>query len=250
MAPPDLPTHPKWRGLDVDLDGRQQLACALRILARSGCNLDVTGHITVVADESGELWSSPWGLWWEEVRASDILRLDPEGVVIDGPHDVTPAVFLHTELHRRDPNAAVAIHNHPHYGILLGAMGVRPEITEQQGSLLHGQIGLDQKYDGAVLDTSAGERFAASLGGRTAVLLRNHGAMITAPDLPLATYKAVAFERVCRITYELLAAGITPTELDPVQQAQLQDGLVAYSTPVFWDGAVRQLLAAEPDVLL
>lgn len=243
-------TRPRWRGLDVELTPQQELACALRILARRGCNLDVAGHITVVAaDGSGDLWCSPWGLWWEEVTASDVLRLDADGNVLEGRYDVTPAVALHTALHRARHDAVVAVHNHPHYGILLGTMEIEPVVTEQQGSLLHGEIGLDVAYDGAVLDGPAGDRFVAGLGGRSAVLLRQHGAMVLGPDLPVATYKAVSFERTCRLTYETLAVGREPVPLDDAQQLALKSGLTTYSATVFWEGAVRQLLAAEPEVL-
>ncbi len=65
------------------------------------------------------MWCNPWGLWWEEVRASDILRLDADGEIVDGQWDVTPAVFLHTELHRARADARVIVHNHPYYATLL-----------------------------------------------------------------------------------------------------------------------------------
>ena len=46
------------------------------------------------------MWCNPWGVWPEEVRASQVIRLDAAGDVVEGDWDVTPAVFLHTELHR------------------------------------------------------------------------------------------------------------------------------------------------------
>ena len=73
----------------------------------------MTGHITSRVGD--ELLVNPWGLWWAEVSASDMLTIDAAGAVTSGEWDVTPAVHIHTELHRRRPDAAVVVHNHPPY---------------------------------------------------------------------------------------------------------------------------------------
>ena len=52
----------KRQGLGVELTEKQKLACALRILARAGCSLDVSGHITIVQDQSGAMLCNPYGL--------------------------------------------------------------------------------------------------------------------------------------------------------------------------------------------
>jgi ribulose-5-phosphate 4-epimerase/fuculose-1-phosphate aldolase len=94
-------------GIGHDLTVQQELACALRILAREGWRENLSGHITVATDDGGML-CNPWGIWWEEARASDILQLDADGAIVAGPWDVTPAVFLHTELHRARADAAAS----------------------------------------------------------------------------------------------------------------------------------------------
>src|SRR3954454_2524250 len=67
----------------------QQLACALRILAAEGWEENLSGHITVACDD-GSLLVNPWGMWWQEVRASDIMHIDKDGALSDGRWDVTP----------------------------------------------------------------------------------------------------------------------------------------------------------------
>jgi ribulose-5-phosphate 4-epimerase/fuculose-1-phosphate aldolase len=132
----------RWRGLDIELTPQQELACAFRIIAQAGANLDMTGHITSVADD-GNMWCNPWGLWWEEVRASDIIKVDKDGNQLDGRWGLNPAIFIHTEVHqRRGALGRVAVHNHPHYGILLGTMGVVPVVVDQQSCAVAGEIGL------------------------------------------------------------------------------------------------------------
>src|SRR5262249_11795437 len=59
-------------GIGRELTVPQQLACALRILAHEGWRENLSGHITWATPDGG-MWCNPWGLWWDEVRASDIL---------------------------------------------------------------------------------------------------------------------------------------------------------------------------------
>jgi ribulose-5-phosphate 4-epimerase/fuculose-1-phosphate aldolase len=247
----ELKTRPNWRGLDFVLTPQQELACALRILARAGCNLDVAGHITVVADENdGSMWFNPWGIWWEEVRASDIIKVDKDGTQIMGQWDVTPAIFIHTELHRRRGSLAkIAVHNHPHYGVLLGTMGVTPKITDQQAVIFKDEVGFLNEYEGGVTGEAASIAFADGVGNNSAVLLANHGALVTAPSMAQAVYKTVTFERMCKLNYQALAAGVKPSIVPPNQQDEMKHVVNRYAAPVFWEGAVRQLLASEPEVL-
>src|SRR5947209_5108812 len=86
-APSVLPDVP-------ELTVRQKLSCAFRILSSVGFTENIAGHITVRDDEVGGMWINPWGLWWEEITASDLCRVDDDGVVREGRWDVTPAVHI------------------------------------------------------------------------------------------------------------------------------------------------------------
>src|SRR5262245_56705979 len=112
--------------LGVDLDERQKLACLHRILAGIGFNENMAGHVTMADPASDHLWASPWGMWWDEVRASDLCLVAAGGEVLDGPWDVSPAIFLHTELHKARPDARVVVHNHPYHATLLATLGRLP----------------------------------------------------------------------------------------------------------------------------
>src|SRR5262249_3831817 len=96
-------------GIGHELSTEQELACALRILARGAWRANLDGHISWATSDGG-MWMSPWGIWWDEVKASDIIRLDADGNVVDGKWDVTGAVNIHTELHRTRPDATIIVH--------------------------------------------------------------------------------------------------------------------------------------------
>ncbi len=234
-------------GIGHDLTVRQELACALRILAREGWRENLSGHITVATDDGG-MWCNPWGLWWEEVRASDIARLDADGEIVDGDWDVTPAVFLHTELHRVRADAAVVVHNHPYYATLLSTMGERPRLVHQNSCIFDGELACVDEY-GGIEDANDGKWLAAQVGDASGILLAHHGAIVTAPTIPEACYKATTFERMCRLTYDAITAGREPNEIPADARATLKPMLRQNTPQAYWDGAVRVLLRAEPKVL-
>lgn len=234
-------------GIGRELTVPQQLACALRILAREGWRENLSGHITWATPDGG-MWCNPWGIWWDEVRASDMLRLDAGGEIVAGKWDVTPAVFLHTELHRERADAVIVVHNHPYYATLLAAMGELPRMVHQNSCIFDGELAFVDEY-GGIEDANDGKWLAAQVGDASGILLAHHGAIVTAPAIPEACYKATTFERMCRLTFDTIAAGREPFEIPADAREALKPTLRQNTPQAYWDGAVRLLLAHEPEVL-
>ena len=105
----------KVPAIGVDLSEEQQMAIAFRHLADVGIAENMAGHITWQPDGRSDMYVNPWGLWWQELTASDICVVDDDARVVSGRWDVTPAIHIHTELHRQRPDARVVVHNHPYY---------------------------------------------------------------------------------------------------------------------------------------
>jgi len=94
-----------------------------------------------------------------------------------------------------------------------------------------------------------GQWLADNVGRASGVLLAHHGAIVTASTIEDACYRAATFERMCRFTYDNLAAGRTPVEISPEQRAPLQKLLNEVTGRAYWEGAVRMLIEREPEVL-
>jgi ribulose-5-phosphate 4-epimerase/fuculose-1-phosphate aldolase len=233
----------------VDLDDRQALACAFRILAHSGFSENIAGHITMIKDDTGAMWINPWGLWWDEVSASDLCVVDRDGAVVEGRWDVTPAFHIHTELHRARPDARVVVHNHPYYVTVLAAVGVLPEIVHQTGSMFSGDLSIVEEYTGEVDDAVLGAQLAELIGGCSTVILASHGVIVTGANIREATYRAASIDRMCRLAYDVMILGRAPLPIGAGLMAGMKKSLLERGSDVYWAGAVRALLRSEPDVL-
>jgi len=132
---------------------------------------------------------------------------------------------------------------------LIGNLGVTPEISHQNSCIFDGEVAFVDEYGGAVDNVDSGVRLAELIGKASGIVLANHGAIVTGETIAEACYKAVTFERMCRFTYDALVAQRQLRPVAPAMRALLQEQLRIGCPEVFWHGAVRRLVRAEPDVL-
>lgn len=235
--------------IGVDLSDEQQMAVAFRHLAGIGFAENMAGHITWQPDGRSDMYVNPWGLWWQELTASDICVVDEDARVVRGRWDVTPAIHIHTEIHRHRPDARVVIHNHPYYVSLIAALGTLPELVHQTGALFLDDMYLVEKYDGEIDTPWRAAELAAQIGSANLVILANHGVIATGKDLAAAVYRAVSIERVCRLAYDVMVTGRTPTTMNRGDMVGMQASLIERAADVYWAGAARMTIKADPGVL-
>lgn len=235
--------------IGVELSERQALACAFRILARSGFSEHIAGHITWRRADGASMWVNPWGLWWDEITASDVCAVDFDGRVLEGRWDVTPAIHIHTELHRRRTDAHVVVHNHPYHVSLLAAVGVLPEIVHQTGAMFDGDLRVVDEYTGEVDSPELGADLAEHIGDATVTILANHGVLITGASIAEATFRAACIDRMCRLAYDAMVLGRPTNPIAPGLKKAMKASLLERGADVYWAGAVRLLLKDEREVL-
>src|ERR1700745_361002 len=82
------------------------LAGAFRLFARFGFDEGVAGHITVRDPEhAGWFWGNPCAVHFAQIRASDLIRVNEKGEVIEGEPPVNTAAFaIHSRVHAARPD--------------------------------------------------------------------------------------------------------------------------------------------------
>jgi len=188
-----LRNDPVWQA-------RVDLAAALRWAVRYGLHEGICNHFSLqspVADD--QFLINPQGLHWSEVKASDILVVDKDGKVLDGPHTVEPtAFFIHSRVHIGKPAARCVLHTHMPYATAITVMaGGRLEPASQNAMKFYGRIAYDDVYNGLALDASEGDRMCAELRDRDILFLANHGIIVTGPDVATTFDDLYYLERAC-----------------------------------------------------
>jgi ribulose-5-phosphate 4-epimerase/fuculose-1-phosphate aldolase len=235
--------------IGVELTDEQTMAVAFRHLAEIGFAENMAGHITWQPHGQTDMYVNPWGLWWQELTASDICVVDEDAHVVRGRWDVTPAIHLHTEIHRQRPDARVVIHNHPYYVSLIAALGVLPDLVHQTGALFLDDMYLVEKYDGEIDAPWRAAELAGQIGSANLIILANHGVIATGHDVAAAVYRAVSIERVCRLAYDVMVTGRTASRMNRGDMIGMQASLIERAADVYWAGAARMTIKADRGVL-
>lgn len=211
---------------EAESAARQQLAACYRIFARQGWDEMIYNHITLrVPGEDHAFLINPFGLHYREIRASNLVKIDIDGNVLDGsPYPVNRAGFTqHSVFHRHLADAHCIIHAHTTAGMAVSATkeGLLP--TNFYAAAFHGQVAY-HGFEGITIRPDEGVRLLESLGDKRIIILRNHGTLVMGETLPSAFFRHWALQRACEIQVATGAAGtpsLIPQEVIDVHQRDM-----------------------------
>lgn len=206
-------------------DVRVKLAAAYRLVDYFGWTEQIYGHLTArVPGPEDHFLINPWGLNYDEVTASNLVKIDVDGNVLDGEHPVNFAGFIiHSAIHMtRSEENLVVMHTHTTAGMGVAALkeGLLP--ISMFATVFHNRIGYHD-YEGASLYPDERERIVASLGPHKALILRNHGLLVVGRTVAEAFLRLYRLERACQIQLAAAAAGTLALIPDPVANRSAAD---------------------------
>ncbi len=166
---------------------REDLAAALRMAARQNWQSGICNHFSLAVDANNFL-INPEGLFWSEVRASDLLVVDRQGKVVEGDGVVeASAFFIHYNIHRMVGSARCVLHAHPrHVTAIVCSEGGRLEMSHQDALRFYDRISYDDDFGGAAITEDEGQRIARQLGNQSIMLMAHHGVTVTGPTVARA----------------------------------------------------------------
>src|SRR3989337_236824 len=157
---------------------RVDLAAAYQLAAIYKWTDLIYTHFSARVPGTEDFLINPYGLMFDEITASTLVKIDSNGKILDDPlgMGVNEAGFvIHSCVHKARPEVGCVIHTHTRAGVAVSAMkcGLLP--ISQHAMRVQRQVTYHD-YEGIALDMSERERMAASLGKTSkAMILRNHG---------------------------------------------------------------------------
>jgi ribulose-5-phosphate 4-epimerase/fuculose-1-phosphate aldolase len=224
---------------------RVELAACYRLIAQFRMTDLVYTHISARIPGTEHFLLNPYGLLFEEVTASNLVRIDIEGQIVeDTPYEVNPAGFtIHSAIHRARPDVNCVLHTHTRAGIAVSCLreGLLP--LSQIALQFYGRLAYHD-YEGIALDLDERERLERDLGQHKAMILRNHGLLTAGESVPEAFSLMFYLERACEIQIAALSTGrelvLPPPEVCEKAARQYdRDGVPAGSRE--WRALLRQL---------
>ena len=157
---------------------RVDLAACYRLVHHYGMDDLVYNHISArVPGEEGHFLINAYGMMYDEITASSLVKIDFEGkVVLDSGtgYGINHAGFvIHSAVHKGRPDIGCVIHTHSIAGMAVSALdcGLLP-LT--QTAMYFDGVGMHD-YESVAIDLDEQKRLVRDLGNFKAMILRNHG---------------------------------------------------------------------------
>ncbi len=186
---------------------RVDLAACYRLMAVFGMTDLIYNHITARIPGTEDLLINPYGLMYEEITASSLLRIDLEGKVLDAGSaslGINLAGYvIHSAVHRARPDVQCVIHTHTRAGMAISMLdcGLLP-LT--QTAMRFAKIGYHD-YEGPAIDLDEQARLTRDLGRHDAMVLRNHGLLVVGASIAQAFNTIYWLESACRAQLDAMA---------------------------------------------
>jgi ribulose-5-phosphate 4-epimerase/fuculose-1-phosphate aldolase len=199
----------------AEWQARCELACAYRLFDHFGWHELIYNHITLRLPDQGEVFLiNPFGLMYREVKASNLVKIDIHGNILDGSaHPINRAGFVvHSAVHAVRPDAQCVMHTHTTAGMAVACQkeGLLP--LSFPALFFTGGVAYHD-FEGITLDVEECERLARSLGNKRVMILRNHGLLACGTSVANAFAEMYHLQRACEVQLTAQSAGaalITP----------------------------------------
>ena len=235
---------------------RVNLAACYRLVAMYGWSDLIFTHISAKLPESvsgkdHHFLINPYGLMFDEITASSLLKIDLQGKQInESSFYVNHAGFvIHSTIHEARHDAVCVLHTHSRAGVAVSAQkeGLLP--ISQQSSLLLSSLAYHD-YEGLAVHDDERDRLKADLGNNKYMILRNHGLLTVGCSVPDAFLAMYFLETSCQIQISAQAGGT----LSPVPQKVLEGVTAAVrvqqskgsAADLAWPALLRRLDRLSP----
>lgn len=229
---------------------RVDLAAAYRLVAHFHWDDLVFTHITAKIPGTEHYLINPYGLMFDEITASSLIRIDLQGQVLQATSfPINPAGFtIHSAVHAARHDVQCVMHTHTLNGVAVSAQkgGVLP--ISQQSIFVLASLGYHD-YEGVALRDDEKPRLVASLGERTFLMLRNHGLLTVGASVASAFQAMYLFEATCAIQIRAQAGGAlhhgelleVPARIIGTAAEQARAVTRGGGASLIWPGLLRRL---------
>ncbi|MCK2151178.1 MULTISPECIES: class II aldolase/adducin family protein [Marinobacter] len=226
---------------------RVDLAAAYRLIALYGWDDLIFTHVSArIPGDEHHFLINPYGMMFEEITASSLVRVDQEGNKIDpDDFDINPAGFtIHSAIHAVREDATCVMHTHTTAGVAVSAQkdGLLP--LSQQSLFPLSNLAYHD-YEGVALREDEKARLQQDLGNNSFMILRNHGLLTTGSSIADAFLGMYILQRACEVQIQALSGNreMTPIPAGIVDTIREQAKQVTRGMggQLAWPGLLRKL---------
>lgn len=152
-----------------------------------------SGNLSIYDREAGRMYITPSGYPYDIMTVDDVMVIDLDGNIFEGPHKPSSEWRLHAAIYRADETVNAVVHTHSPYATAFAINNQPiPVVLYEMVYFLNGDVPL---AEGAIPGSDAvGENAVKALKDRYGCLMANHGTVAVGDTLPRAYTRAVYIE--------------------------------------------------------
>ena len=194
-----------------------------RRLYQRGCVCANDGNISARMDD-GSVWMTPTGVSKGFMTEDMLVRMSPDGEVLEGTWPVTSESAMHLAIYRENPDVGGVVHAHPPAATAYAAQGRPFDLAISLDAAL--QVGWVPCAPYATTGSvELAESAARYCNEASAALLEHHGAITWGRGVIEALYRMECLEQTFVVYEHMLAMGEVRllsrkelADLEPVQR--------------------------------
>lgn len=232
---------------------RRNLAAFYRIAAHFGWDDLLATHISArVPGEEDAFLINPLGLMFEEVTASNLVKVNGDGEILgDSAYGVNRAGFvIHSAVHRARPDAACVAHLHTRNGVAVSATEAGLLPLNQSAMLVSHGIAFHE-FEGIAFDLEEQPRLERDLGTSNVMFLRNHGTLMLGGSVAETFARTYSVEWACDVQVRTLGMNTAlhpapPEAIAKVAEQTSGNWLEGYANGLLWPAILRKVERLDP----
>jgi ribulose-5-phosphate 4-epimerase/fuculose-1-phosphate aldolase len=238
--------------LETEANLRRDLAASYRLAAMLGWEDTIYTHFSARLPGSGEarFLINPFGLMFDEIRASDLIVVDVNGKIVEGNSDYNLAGFtIHSAVHMAREDAHCVLHTHTLPGMAVAACDDGLLAMNQISAEFYNRLGYHE-YEGVAFNLEERSRIQASLGDSIALVLRHHGLLSVGESVADAFQIMYYLNKACEI--QLATAQLSGLSKVSPMSGQLAEHVAGqfkkceHERHMVWQAWLRKLEKIDP----
>ena len=199
---------------------REAVVRAAREMGRLGLVAGSSGNVSARASGDALMAITPMGLPCSELAESDIVVVDAGLEPIEGEGVPSSESLLHEAIYRSRPEVGGIVHSHSIFSSVAAVTGrAIPPIVDEMVVYVGGEVRVSEyAFPGT---PELAQRVLEALDGRSAAIIRNHGAVSVGRDADEALRVCSLVERVAQVyLYAMISGNVEELPREVVEREQ------------------------------
>lgn len=171
----------------------------------------------------------------------DLVTVNLEGEFIEGIVEPVDERFAHTEIYKAHPEVQAVAHAHPSMATAFGIAGVNILPVGNRGAIFAPRVPI-LEFDKQIDTPERGRMVVEALGGGCAVVLKNHGVVVTSDTIENVCITLFSLEETATLHWRAAQLG----KVDPLSNSEVRSVMTGHRHEEFFSHVWGHYEALDP----